>query len=98
MDTNALFDTMFAALPLWVVAYLLIAMICGIVMLFKNDPMPVTERDLDSPIVVVISMLAGLIWPFMLMKWIGDLFSRPEPAPAPASAKRKRRPKRKKRR
>lgn len=96
MDTDALFDTMFTALPLWVVAYLLIAMICGIVMLFKNDPMPVTERDLDSPIVVVVSMLAGLIWPFMLMKWIGDLFSRPEPAPA--SAKRKRRPKRQKRR
>ncbi|NVO29422.1 hypothetical protein HJ526_18530 [Donghicola sp. C2-DW-16] len=98
MDTDALFDSLFTALPLWGVAYLLFAMICGIVMLFKNDPMPVTERDLDSPIVVVISMLAGLLWPFMLMKWIGDLFSRPEPAPAPTKPKRAPRPKRQKRR
>ena len=93
------FDSILDRAPVWLSIYLLGAFFHGVWNLFKGGPTIPGDEDADSPIEVVILMLFGLLWPFVLLEKIGGLWSSSEPAAVPAKPKRKRRqrPKRKKR-
>jgi hypothetical protein len=92
MEQTAL-DSILDSAPTWLGIYLLGAFIHGMWLLFKGGPTIPDERDVDSPIEVILMMLFGLLWPFALIQRIGNLFPSAEPAVVPAKPKRKRRPK-----